>query len=102
MEEIDRKRESVRIKVKAFAAFREILGRETNLELEDGMTIGDLLRTLYEMNPRFGIEAFDSSGMMKDYVLIMKNLKRLDSSADLGAKLEEGDEVAIFPPASGG
>ena len=89
----------MRINVRAFASFREILGREIVLDLKEGATVQDLLRVLAEANKEFKEAAFDRSGAVRDYVLLMKNKKRIDSPHE---ELCAGDEVAIFPPVAGG
>ncbi len=91
----------MRIKVLAFASFKEILGKETFLDLEEGSTIEDLLETLALGNSKLREAAFDESGNVKDYVLLMVNRKRLDHS-NLSISLKDGDEAAIFPPVAGG
>lgn len=91
----------MKIKVRAFASFREMLGSELELDLPDESSVQELLDALASLNPRFGSEAFDRSGLLKDYVLLMKNRKRLDRDS-MNQALEDGDEVAVFPPVSGG
>jgi sulfur-carrier protein len=90
------------VKVKAFANFKDILGKERDLDVKEGSTIRDVLDGLAASNGVFKDAAFDSSGGLRDYVVLMKNRKRLDSSEGLESVLQEGDEVAIFPPVAGG
>jgi sulfur-carrier protein len=90
------------IKVKAFASFREILGRDLEIEMRPGSTVSDLLSELARTNRRFKDAAFDDSGRLKDYVLLMKNKKRIDPLQDLTVELTDGDEIAVFPPVAGG
>jgi molybdopterin synthase sulfur carrier subunit len=90
------------VKVRAFASFREILGKERELDAIEGSTIADLLRELASSSPRFKESAFDNSGGLCDYVLLMVNKKRIDPTQDLLMKMHEGDELAIFPPVAGG
>lgn len=91
----------MKITVRAFASFREILGKETFLDLEEGSTIEDLLERLSSSNQKLKDAAFDDSGNLKDYILLMVNKKRVDHSG-LDLELKENDEVAIFPPVAGG
>lgn len=90
------------VKVRAFAGFREILGKERELDAEKGSTIVDLLNELAVSIPGFKESAFDDSGRLQDYVLLMLNKKRIDHRQDLSMEMHEGDELAIFPPVAGG
>lgn len=90
------------VKVRAFAGFREILGRERELDAKEGSTIADLLNELAASIPGFKESSFDNSGRLQDYVLLMLNKKRIDHLQDLSMEMHEGDELAIFPPVAGG
>ena len=90
------------VKVRAFASFREILGKERELDAREGSTVTDLLNELASSHVRFKESAFDSSGRLQDYVLLMVNKKRIDPLQDLSMEMHEGDELAIFPPVAGG
>ena len=90
------------VRVRAFAGFREILGKERELDAEEGSTIADILNELASYSPRFKESAFDNSALLRDYVLLMWNKKRIDPLQDLSLEMHEGDELAIFPPVAGG
>ena len=45
---------------------------------------------------------FDESGKVREYVILMKNRKDIDSFEGLETTLSDGDEVAILPPVAGG
>ena len=92
----------MRIMVLAFAGFREILGKERVLHLKESATVKDLLDDLAAARPAFKEAAFDDTGVLRDYVLLMVNKKRIDPTQDLSRPLQEGDELAIFPPLAGG
>ncbi len=92
----------MRVKVLAFAGFREILGRERVVEMQGSPSIRELLETLASGSPRFREAAFEPSGILRDYVLLMVNRKRIDPEKDLSRILADGDELAIFPPLAGG
>jgi sulfur-carrier protein len=90
------------VKVLAFAGFREILGKERDVTLDESATAKELLEELAAASPRFKEAAFDESGALRDYVLLMINRKRIDPGQDLSRQLREGDELAVFPPLAGG
>jgi molybdopterin synthase sulfur carrier subunit len=92
----------MRITVLAFASFREILGKERVLLLKESATVKDLLEELAVARPAFKDAAFDDTGALRDYVLLMVNRKRIDPTQDLSRLLQEGDELAVFPPLAGG
>jgi molybdopterin synthase sulfur carrier subunit len=90
------------VKILSFAGFREILGKEREQEIKESATVQELLEELSQASPRFKEAAFDESGELRDYVLLMINRKRIDPRQDLSRPLQEGDELAIFPPLAGG
>jgi molybdopterin synthase sulfur carrier subunit len=90
------------IHIRAFASFREILGKETDLDLEEGSKVGDLLEILVSSHQGLGPAIFEEDGRVREYVIIMRNRERIDSREGLATVLQEGDEVAILPPVAGG
>ncbi len=77
--------------IKLFALLREAVGRsEIEWELADGATVGSLTVHLKDTLPGFDEWA--------DRVWIAVN----QSYATSQTLLQEGDEVALFPPVSGG
>ncbi|PKP60882.1 hypothetical protein CVT91_04305 [Candidatus Atribacteria bacterium HGW-Atribacteria-1] len=44
----------------------------------------------------------NKSGNIKTSILILKNVRNIRFLGGLLAKLEDGDEVSIFPPLGGG
>ena len=90
------------IYIRAFANFREILGKDLKVEVKDGATIKDLLDELISSRPGIKSAIFEESGRVREYVILMKNRKNIESLKSLDTQLSEGDEVAILPPVAGG
>jgi MoaD family protein len=81
----------MKVKVKLFASFREIVGKkEEEIEIQEGTTVQRLLDTY--------IERFPNMARFKDHIILSVN--REYGSA--GLELKDGDEVSFLPPVSGG
>jgi sulfur-carrier protein len=79
------------ITVKLFASYKELLGEdELDLEMTEGATVGDALDLLKEHYPALAEQGYSP--------LTACNLQHVSKRH----VLEEGDELAIFPPVSGG
>lgn len=78
----------MRIEVKYYAWIREKVGEKETLEVDDGTTLGKIVEKLRERHADLAEENF----------LIAVNGR----TADLNTRLNEGDVVAVFPPAGGG
>jgi molybdopterin converting factor subunit 1 len=81
----------MKIKVKLFAAYREIVGaKEEEIELPDGTTVEGLLEDYARRYPQLA--------RYRDHTILSVN-------REYGAPsraLKEGDEVSFLPPVSGG
>ena len=88
--------------VKAFAGFREIMPKEVLSEIQDGSTIGNLLKVLGNVFPGFEAMIFSSPGVLFDQVNILENGRNIRFLNDLDTILHDGDIIAIFPPVGGG
>ena len=92
----------MKIKVKFFAPFRELFGaNESEIELRSAPDVRELLDLLCDSDERRE-KVFDQFGELRPYVMILKNGQPVQILDGVQTKLEEGDEIAIFPPVSGG
>ena len=77
--------------VKFFAALREAVGRsEVEWDLAEGATVEALLAHLHETLP--GVASWAS----RAWIAVNRSYAAPDT------RLHDGDEVALFPPVSGG
>jgi molybdopterin synthase catalytic subunit len=81
----------MQVRLLFFATLKDIVGaRQMQLEVPPGATVGDVLTHLEASYPR-----------IKDYRPVVLTAVN-EEYVDQGASVQEGDEVAIFPPVSGG
>lgn len=87
----------MKIKVKLFANFREVTGKKDVALEVSGDTVMDAISSLIASYPGLG-PLMLHGGALKPYVNALVNGK----AAAPSDTVKEGDELAIFPPVSGG
>ncbi len=91
----------MQLTVKAFALLKERLGTgQVVVELKEGATLGDLIRTLAS---KYGRDLenilLTDDGALADEVVVSLNDIKVDRA---DAKLHEGSIIFFIPPLSGG
>ena len=87
---------------KLFADLAEIAGdRVIAVEVEPGDTVGDALDALLDAHPDLRERVLDD-GEVADHINVLRNGRNVLHDGGLDATLEAGDELALFPPVSGG
>lgn len=80
----------MKITIKYFAGLRDITGKELEkVDLPEKMKIADLISMLYEKYPE----------MKKSADIVVARNRQY---AEEDEEIEEGDEIALLPPVSGG
>jgi molybdopterin synthase sulfur carrier subunit len=87
------------IKVRLFANIKEIVG-ERELFL-DSTTVSGVLDMLTSIKPDLRDVLFED-GALRPYITVLLNGRNITEIDGVMSALSEGDEVAIFPPVSGG
>lgn len=81
----------MRVTVRFFAALKEIVGGDAfEIDLEEGASVGSVLAHFEREHPTFG--------RYRGRLLTARNLEYVREEEPL----DDGDEVAVFPPVSGG
>jgi molybdopterin synthase sulfur carrier subunit len=92
----------MKVKVKFFARFRELLGTDIIAEPHEGSMLTTLIEEVARKN-RDGYDAiFDEHGTFREFVILMQNGKRVDTADAAKTGISDGDEIAVFPPVAGG
>lgn len=89
---------------KLFANLGETAGeREVTVDVESGDTVGDALSVLLETHPELREEVLNEDGELLDHIRVLRNSHDPFVTDDgLDTVLETDDELALFPPVSGG
>lgn len=88
-----------KIRVKLFANLREFAGTR-ELEIDSG-TVSEVLMDLCKKYPGFEKLLLDGENI-KPYVNVFLNGQNVMDKGGPGTTLHTDDEIAIFPPVSGG
>ncbi|WP_144922601.1 ubiquitin-like small modifier protein 1 [Halorubrum salsamenti] len=87
---------------KLFADLAEIAGgREIDVAAEPGDTVGDALDALLEAHPDLRDRVI-ADGEVADHINVLRNGQNVRRDGGMDTTLDAGDELALFPPVSGG
>jgi len=85
-----------------FADLRDVAGdRHVAVDVEPGATVEEALWALLDARPALRGRVTDEEGELAAHVNVYRNGEALDRS-DLETAVEADDELALFPPVSGG
>ena len=92
----------MKVKVKFFAAFRELFGVEQReIELGSKASVQDLLNSLCDLN-ECRQKLFDDAGKIRRDVKMLRKGRHIQLLDELHTELEDGDVISVFPPMFGG
>ena len=94
--------DNITITVKSFATFREVMDMQISMEFPKGATIRTLLAELTGRYEGLNEQMFAAPEILRDFVNILKNGRNIHFLAGLDTPLDDGDLIALFPPAAGG
>jgi len=92
----------MKVHVKAFATFREVMDNQVDMDFPKSATIRTLLAELSERYNGLNELMFAAPETLRDFVNILKNGRNIHFLAGLDTSLDDGDVIALFPPVAGG
>jgi molybdopterin synthase sulfur carrier subunit len=92
----------MKVLVRAFAGFRDVIGENSSYELLDKSDLSALLSLIASQSEESRALLFDNQGQLRGHIIVMVNRKRVPRKAIGNLPLFEGDEVALYPPVAGG
>ncbi|WP_254767098.1 ubiquitin-like small modifier protein 1 [Salinilacihabitans rarus] len=88
---------------KLFADLAERAGdRRVSVDAGPGETVGDALEALLADRPALRERVLDEDGDLRSEINVLRNGGDVRADGGLETELEDGDELALFPPVSGG
>jgi len=88
---------------KLFADLAEIAGdKEVAVDAAPGDTVGAALTELVDDHPELADRLYDEDGDLRDHINVLHNGANVATRDGLDTELDAGDELALFPPVSGG
>ena len=89
------------IRVKAYAKLKQLSQAETEINLKTDSTLEDLFNSEH-FSKKLLEQIIDKSGNIRPSILILRNGRNIMLSRGLQTKLEDGDNLSLFPSMSGG
>ena len=87
---------------KLFADLAEIAGgKQVEVDAEAGDTVEEALSALVADHPDLRDRIYDD-GDLREHINVLRNGENVHAGNGLETELEAGDELALFPPVSGG
>lgn len=89
---------------KLFADLAELAGgKRVAVDAGSGDTVGEALDALLDTHPALEERVLDDEGELEEHINLLRNGSNVfTQESGLETELESGDELALFPPVSGG
>ncbi len=91
------------MRVKFFATLRPLAGaKEAEVELRTKDTVGSVLEKLTAEYPALKERILDEEGNLQSSINVLLNGRNIRFLDGLDTAIQEGDQLALFPPVGGG
>ena len=91
------------MEVKLFANLAETAGtRELEVPIDEETTVASVLERVFETTPALRSDVLDEANRPHDHISILVNGRSLSATEALDESVAPEDELALFPPVSGG
>jgi len=92
----------MKISVRFFSEYGELLGNEVMVDAKEGLVLSDLIANVSEKNKEGYDAIFDGKGNIREFVVLVKNGRQITMTEAEKTPVAEGDDIVVLPPISGG
>ncbi len=92
----------MKVRIRFFSELGEVIGRDIMADTNEGSVLSELITKVSRKNPEGYDAIFDKNGNIREFVVLARNGRQLDMREAGNTIVEEGDDITIFPPISGG
>jgi len=97
-----KEKEEMSIKIRFFARFRELLGTDIIIDGGTNISLASLVESIAQKNKEGYDAIFDEEGKFREFVILMRNGKRIEKTDAETVTVLDGDEIAVSPLVAGG
>ena len=90
------------IKIRFFARFRELIGTDIIVDGGTNISLASLVKSIAQKNKEGYDAIFDEEGKFREFVILMRNGKRVEKTDAETVTILDGDEIAVSPLVAGG
>ncbi|MCX6689981.1 MAG: MoaD/ThiS family protein [Methanoregula sp.] len=90
------------IKIRFFARFRELLGTDILVDGKKNISLATLVKEIAQKNKEGYNMIFDEQENFREFVILMRNGKRVETTEVEKVSVNDGDEIAVSPLVAGG
>ena len=92
----------MKVRVRFFSEFGELIGNDVMTNAKEGSVLSELIAKVSRKNQEGYDAIFDKNGNIREFVVLTRNGRHIDMREAGETTVAEGDDIAVFPPISGG
>ena len=92
----------MKVRVRFLSEFDDQVVSDVMTDTKEGSVLSELIVKVSRRNQEGYNSIFDKDGNIKDFVVLTRNGRHIDLREAGKTIVEDGDDITVFPPISGG